>query len=118
MNPAEVYILKQKEPLQSIMLYIRQVIFDAVPEIDEKYKYNIPFYYYKEKPVCYINILKGTNYVDLGFWDGFKLSNKHGLLKSNNRKMVKSLEFLSLKDVDLTVLKETLIEAILIKKTK
>jgi len=46
MNPAENYILQQKEPLQSIMLFVRQVIIETVPTIEEKYKYKIPFYYY------------------------------------------------------------------------
>ena len=115
MNPVEQYILNQREPLQSIMLYIRQIIME-IPNMEEKYKYKIPFYYYKGKPICYLNILKETNYVDLSFWDGFKLSDKYNLLKGNNRKMVKSLEFKSLKEININILKETLLEAVSIKE--
>ena len=115
MNPAENYILNQKEPLQSILLFVRQIIFTTIPEMEEKYKYKIPFYYYKGKPVCYLNILKGTNYVDLGFWDGFKLPNKHHLLKANNRKMVKSLEFKNLETINVIALQETILEAVAYK---
>lgn len=115
MNPVEIYFLNQTEPLQSILLFVRQVILETIPEMEEKYKYKIPFYYYKGKPVCYLNILKEANYVDLGFWDGFKLSNKHQLLKANNRKMVKSLEFNNPKTINIVALQETLLEAVAYK---
>jgi len=74
--------------------------------------------YYKGKPVCYLNVLKGTNYVDLGFWDGFKLSNKHQLLKANNRKMVKSMAFKDLKNIDVIALQSTILEAVELKDLK
>ena len=67
MNPIEEYFLKQREPLQSVLLYLRQVIFETLPDIEEKYKYKIPFYYYNGKSLCYLNILKNTNYVDFAF---------------------------------------------------
>ena len=113
MNPIEQYILNQKEPLQSIMLYLRQVIMETLPEVEEKYKYKIPFYYYNNKPLCYLNILKNTNYVDFAFVNGSRLSNKHKLLKAgNNRKMVKSIACSSLENINVTTLKEILLEAI------
>ncbi len=112
MNPAENYILNQKEPLQSIMLFVRQIILETLPNVEEKYKWKIPFYYANVKGVCYLNILKNTNYVDLCFIKGFKLSNKQGVLKATrNRKMVKSIEYHSLESVDVNVLKEILLEA-------
>ena len=112
MNPVEEYFLNQKEPLQSTMLYIRQIIFETLPNVEEKYKWKIPFYYYNGNGICYLNILKNTNYVDLGFIDGFKLSNKQGILKAgSNRKMVKSIEYHSLESINVKLLKEVLLEA-------
>ncbi len=116
MNPAETYILNQKEPFQSTMLAIRSVIFDTIPKIEEKYKYKIPFYYYKGKPLCYLNILKGKKYVDLGFWDGFKLNNDHNHLKANKRKVIKSLEFNDLESPSFSILQQVLLEAVSIKE--
>ncbi len=116
MNPIEQYFLNQREPLQSVMLYLRQVILETLPEVEEKYKYKIPFYYYKGKPLCYLNILKNTNYVDLAFVNGFKLSNKQGVLQAGrNRKMVKSVTFTSLESVNVKMVKELLQEAISIQ---
>jgi len=43
MNPVEQYFINQKEPYQSIMLYVRSVILKTLPKIEEKYSYKIPF---------------------------------------------------------------------------
>lgn len=113
MNPAENYILNQKEPLQSILLFVRQIILETLPNVEEKYKWKLPFYYANGKGICYLNILKNTNYVDLGFIQGFKLANKQDVLKATrNRKMVKSIEYYSLENIDVKVLKEILLEAV------
>ena len=44
MNPIEAYFLNQKEPYQSIMLYVRSVILKTLPNVVERYSYKIPFY--------------------------------------------------------------------------
>lgn len=73
MNPAEQHILNQKEPFQSLMLYIRSVIKRTLPEVEEKYSYRIPFYHYTKKPMIYLNVLKGTDYLDVAFIQGIHL---------------------------------------------
>jgi len=99
MNPVEQHILNQKEPYQSIMLYVRSVIFKSLPCIEEKYKYKVPYYTYNNKPMLYLNILKGTNYVDVAFIQGVLLEDKYPQLKDdNNRKQVRSLQVQSLED--------------------
>lgn len=110
MNPVETYILKQKEPFQSIMLFIRQIIFETLPKVEEKYKWNVPYYYLNGKGICYLNILKNTNFVDLGFAQGFKLTDKQNVLKSRNRKIVKSIEYPTLESVNVNQLREILLE--------
>jgi len=42
MNPTQQHILNQKEPYQSIMLYVRSVIFKTIPTVEEHYKYKVP----------------------------------------------------------------------------
>jgi len=112
MNPIETYFLKQPEPLQSVLLYLRQVIFETLPDIEEKYKFKIPFYYLNGKSLCYLNVLTGTNYIDFAFVNGFKLNDKNNLLKAGNgRKMVKSIAYPTLKSVDVKLLQELLVKA-------
>lgn len=99
MNPAENYILNQPEPYRSIMLYIRSVILKTLPNVEEKYNYGIPFYHHNKKPMCYLNILKGTNFVDVAFVQGVFLEDAFPELKNyNKRKQVRSLQVKSLED--------------------
>ena len=101
MNPVEQHIYNQKEPYQSIMLYVRSVVFKSIPEIGEKYSYKIPFYNLKKKPMLYLNILKGTNFVDVAFVQGVLLEEKYPQLKNDNkRKQVRSIQVESLEDFD------------------
>lgn len=99
MNPTEQHILNQKEPYQSIMLYVRSVIFKSLPEVEEKYKYKVPYYTHKSKPMLYINVLKGTNYVDVAFVQGVLLEENYPELKdNNNRKQVRSIQVKNLEN--------------------
>ncbi|WP_445738709.1 DUF1801 domain-containing protein [Mariniflexile sp.] len=59
MKPVDAYFLDQKEPFQSIMLYVRSVILNTLPEVEERYSYKIPFYNCHKKPMIYLNVLKG-----------------------------------------------------------
>lgn len=101
MNPAEQYIYNQQEPYQSIMFYVRSVILKTLPKVEEKFKYRIPFYIHNKKAICYLNILKGMNYVDVAFVQGIYLESKYPELKDvNNRKQVRSLQVKSLEGFD------------------
>ena len=101
MNPTEDYILHQKEPYQSLMLYVRSVIFRTLPEIEEKFSYRIPFYHCHKKPMLYLNILKGTDYVDISFIQGVILETNFPELKDyKNRKKVRSIQIKDMGDFD------------------
>jgi len=112
LNPVENYILNQKEPYQSILLYVRSVILKSLPDIVEKYNYGIPFYHQNKKPMCYLNILKGTNYVDVAFVQGVFLQNKFPQLKDGSkRKLVRSIQVERLENFDELLFVELLGEA-------
>ena len=101
MKPTEDYILRQEEPFQSIMLYVRSVIFKTLPEIEERFSYRIPFYNVGKKPMIYLNVLKGTNFVDVAFVQGVLLEREFPILKDyNNRKQVRSIQVESLEEFD------------------
>jgi len=101
MNPVEQYFYNQKEPYQSILLYIRSVIIKTIPDVVEKFSYKLPFYQHNKKTLCYLNILKGTNYVNVAFVQGTFLEDKFPELKNyNNRKQVRSIQVKSLEEFD------------------
>jgi hypothetical protein len=101
MKPVDTYFLNQPEPYQSIMLYVRSVILKTLPKIEERFSYKIPFYNYDKKPMVYINVLKGTDFVDVAFVQGILLEKEFPILRNyNNRKQVRSIQVKSLKDFD------------------
>lgn len=100
-KPIDEYFLNQKEPYQSIMLYVRSVILNTLPEAEERYSYNIPFYNIGKKPMIYLNILKGKDYVDVAFVQGILLEEQFPVLKDDNkRKQVRSIQLKTLEDLD------------------
>ncbi len=101
MKPVDEYFLNQKETYQSIMLYVRSVILNTLPEIEERYSYKIPFYNIGKKPMVYLNILKGKDYVDVAFVQGILLEERFPVLKNDNkRKQVRSIQLKTLEDLD------------------
>ena len=101
MNPIDSYIFEQKEPYQSIMIYVRSIISKALPAVQEKFSYKIPFFLWDKKPMIYFNVLKGTNFVDIAFVQGILLEHNYPQLKNyNNRKQVRSLQLKTIEDLD------------------
>jgi len=100
-KPVDQYFINQKEPFQSIMLYVRSVILNTLPEVEERYSYKIPFYNIGKKPMIYLNILKGKDYVDVAFVQGILLEKDFPVLKNDNkRKQVRSIQLKTLEDLD------------------
>ncbi|TMM29518.1 DUF1801 domain-containing protein [Polaribacter aestuariivivens] len=111
MKPAEEYILKQPEPYKSILLHLQILIESSFPNTDLQFKWKIPFYYLDDKPFCYLNPSKKKGYVDVAFWVSAHLTKYNELLISENRKVVKSLRYKSIDDINEEVLLTVLEEA-------
>lgn len=109
MNPAEDFILNQKEPFRSILLHIQLIIESTLPEVDLKYKWRIPCYYSGNKPICYLNVSK--DYVDVGFWASAHLTVHLDHFITQGRKVVKSLRYRSIQDIDEQILIDVLKDA-------
>jgi len=109
MNPAEDYILNRPEPFRSILLHLKSVIEYTVPEVDLKFKYRIPFYYISGRPVCYLNHTK--DYIDVGFWNSAHLTVHLEHLTTSGRKVMRSLRYRSLEEIDDAILTEVLQDA-------
>lgn len=109
MNPAEAYILKQPEPYKSILIHLQVLVEHTLPKVELLYKWRIPCYYIGKQPICYLN--QSKDYVDIGIWHSAHLSKKWDTyLITEKRKVVKSLRYKSLKDIDdavfISILKE------------
>ena len=111
MKPAEEYILSQPEPFRSILLHIQILIETSFPEVELQLKLKIPFYYLDNKPFCYLNPSKKKGFVDVAFWVSAHLTKYNEYLVSENRKVVKSLRYFKLEDINEDVLLSVLDEA-------
>jgi hypothetical protein len=98
LNPAETYILKQEEPYKSILLQLQAIIEAVAPNTELLYKYRIPFYYHNGFPICYLN--QSKDYVDLAFWHGEQLKKYREHFVTTNRKVVTSLRYKSVEDIN------------------
>lgn len=111
MKPAEEYILNQPEPFKSILLHLQILIEGAFSEVDLRFKWRIPVYYLEDKPFCYLNTSHKKGFVDVAFWASAHLTKYTEFLVTENRKVVKSLRYFKLEDINEEVLLTILEEA-------
>lgn len=116
MDPASSYILNQPEPFRGILLHLQSVIGHTIPEADLKYKYRVPFYYIKGRPFCYLN--RSKDYVDVGFWNAAHLTLHLEHMTTAGRKIMRSLRYKSLEEIDDQLLVEVLKDAYSVKDKK
>ncbi len=107
MNPAENYIINQPEPYKSILLQLQVIIESTVKGLELKYKWKLPYYYLGGNPFCYLNVTKG--YVDVGLWAAAHIPEYDQYLIGEKRKVIKSLRYFSLDEIDQEVLVSVLI---------
>ncbi|WP_445747997.1 DUF1801 domain-containing protein [Polaribacter sp.] len=112
MRPAEEFILHQKEPFKSILLHLQIIIENAFSDVELHFKWNIPFYYLDSKPLCYLNPSKKKGFVDVGFWLPPEVTKFDEFLISENRKVVKSLRYYKVEEIDENLLIAVLSEGL------
>lgn len=108
MNPAEEYILSRPEPYKTILMHLQILVESTVKNVELRYKWKIPVYYVGKKPICYFNASLKKGFVDVAFWTSADLSKFNDVLITENRKVVKSLRYSSLEEIDDSVIIEIL----------
>ena len=80
-------------------MHLQVLIEHTLPEAELLYKWRIPCYYIGKRPICYFN--QSKDYVDVGIWHSAHLSKKwDNVLIVENRKVVKSLRYRTLEDIN------------------
>ncbi len=111
MNPAETYILDQDEPFRSILLHLKATIEAVIPDIELKFKWGIPCFYSGKSPICYLNAPAKKKFVDIAFWNSAHLTKHIELMVTEKRKVVKSLRYKTLEEINDEILVAVLEEA-------
>jgi len=123
MPDVEEFIENLPRDEQVILKRLRSLIFQAEPRIEEKLCYGVPYYSRHRRlfflwPASAVPCAQKYNppppKVTLGFCYGNLLSNAQGLLISERRKQVYTINIESLASVNERLLSEILFEAILV----
>lgn len=97
---------------------LRSMMFECIPDVKEKLSYNVP-YYYRFSRVCFIwpgSVPWGKvpkEGVELGFCKGHLLADP-SYLNIENRKQVYIKTFYSIKEIDWSVTRQLIYEAVVI----
>ncbi|RIV19878.1 DUF1801 domain-containing protein [Fibrisoma montanum] len=112
------YIVNQLPACQVLLRRLRQLILNAAPGVTEKISWNVPFYTYRNQYVCYFNVLRNGESIDVAFLRGTELPDEAGRLDDRGRKTIKSLVVRSLTDADEDLFLTYLHEALLLNETQ
>ena len=104
--------------------YLRELVFQCIPDAREKLAYNVP-YYQRHKNICFIwpaSILWGKKKtyegVRFGFTQGYLLTDETNYLDRGDRKYVYWKDFAQIKQINVPMLEAFLFEAVLIDSSK
>ena len=100
-----------------VVEYLRELIFDSIPDVSEKLSYNVP-YYKRHKNICFLwpgSVLWGKKQayegVRRGFINGHLMLDEISYLDQGERKQVAYKDYLRLEDIDADLLRMYLYEA-------
>ncbi|MBK6273727.1 MAG: DUF1801 domain-containing protein [Saprospirales bacterium] len=109
------YILSQDELSRQLIFLLRDIILSTTPEITERLSFNCPFYHYKGM-LCYISIEKKTVYI--GFCRGVLLKEKYPILEIKNRKLIASISYKNMEEVDVDLIQNILQDSMKLNEKK
>ncbi len=115
MNEVEILIHEAEGSQREIMLFFHEM-FTNEYMLTSKITFKNPCYY-KNSWICYLKPLKNGK-TELAFMRGNELSNHQGLLKSNGRKQLMSIEIVNMETIQTDVVREIILEAIMLDETK
>ena len=108
---------------RKIVEALRKLVFECIPDCEEKISYNVPFYR-RHYNICYIWPPSITwdgfahEGVQFGFTYGFLLQDEIGYLERGRRKQVFWKSFFDINEIDARILQSYLHEAALIDSEK
>lgn len=104
MEPFDHFLLTIPEPQQSAILFLRTFFINEMG-LEERIKFNTPFYYYNGKWFCYLSYCaKRKHEIYIGFIKGFMI--EFPKLESEGRKQVKLYRIDAHADIDIKSLKK------------
>ena len=110
LRPIDNYFLQLEEPYKSTLQFLRDHILQFDPAIQEDWQYGMPFYYYKNKRICYCWVHKKLKQPYLGIVEGSR--NHHPELVQEKRAKMKIFLLDPAKDIPVKKINQILATAI------
>ena len=73
------YISKSADFAQPILVELREIVHEFCPEVEEGWKWSMPFFMYRGKILC--NMASFKAHCSFGFWLHSEMRDLHGLFK-------------------------------------
>ena len=74
-----LYISKSADFAQPILNHLRELVHDFCPDLEEGWKWSMPFFMYRGKILCSMASFK--NHCSFGFWLHSEMSDPHGIFE-------------------------------------
>jgi hypothetical protein len=116
MKPSNVdqYIASLPTGHKAIVKELRGIVRKAAPKATEAYKWAQPVYE-QNGPMIWIKAF--TNYVNIGFWRGTEMQDKHGLLRGEGDRM-RHVKIATVKDIKKGALSDYIKQAVKLNEAK
>ncbi len=115
-NPwVEQYIFKLNPEQKILIDSLRCLIAQYIPNIEETYKYQCPFYCLDKKMFCYLTAPAKTQNIAIGFCNGY-LMNDDAKILSNDTKQIRKIIFGNTNKLNISIVRMYLLEALRIHK--
>jgi hypothetical protein len=110
------FFQKQQEPARSTLIWLREHIKKQHPELEEKWRYGMPFFDLDGRMFCYLWCASSTGTPYIGFVDGAIID--HPALVQGERKRMKIFLVDPTQDAPVEMLNEVLAYAVAVRKAK
>lgn len=113
----DLYAFLPEDQLQ-IVKVLRSLVYECIPEVQEKLSYNVPFFRVK-RTICYIwpgavPWGHGKEGVSFGFYKGYLLVDPEGYLDKGKKKVIRNKTYHNIAEIDFDKLRDFLFQALLI----
>jgi len=85
LRPIDNFFLNQEELAKSCLLFLRGHLLKEYGELEETWKYGMPFYCYHQKMICYLWVHKKLRQPYIGFVDGKKMNHPELIQEKRSR---------------------------------
>lgn len=110
MEKVDLYINNQLTVHRSIFTVLRNIILDSIPQIDERWSFKLPYYYFEGKPLCYFHVNKsGVAY--MGINRSSQLAHLYPELQGKGT-IIRHLYFLNGEEIKAEVVKSILFDTL------